>query len=84
MAAYWEIAAHLAYDMFSKYLIVNLVFSRFGFSSGYFLSNCAISLSLHTCTFMYDKRFFASDRAKMAFLPPLRWCHYSAVVFCLV
>ena len=28
VAAYWEIAAHLAYDMFSKYkyLIVNLVF----------------------------------------------------------
>ena len=28
MAAYWEIAAYLAYDMFSKYkyLIVNLVF----------------------------------------------------------
>ena len=34
MAAYWEIAAHWAYDMFSKYkyLIVNLVFptSAFG------------------------------------------------------
>ena len=32
MAAYWEIAAHSAYDMFSKYkyLIVNLFFpSRF-------------------------------------------------------
>ena len=28
MAAYWEIAAHSAYDVFSKYksLIVNLVF----------------------------------------------------------
>ena len=28
MAAYWEIAAHSAYDMFSKYkyLIVNLYF----------------------------------------------------------
>ena len=28
MAAYWEIAAHSAYDIFSvyKYLIVNLVF----------------------------------------------------------
>ena len=27
MAVYWEIAAHSAYDMFSKYLIVNLVFT---------------------------------------------------------
>ena len=26
MAAYWEIAAHSAYDTFSKYLILNLVF----------------------------------------------------------
>ena len=28
VAAYWEIAAHLAYDMFSKYkyLIINLFF----------------------------------------------------------
>ena len=33
MAAYWEIAAHPAYDMFSKYkyLIVNLFFSPTGF-----------------------------------------------------
>ena len=33
MAAYWAIAAHSAYDMFSqyKYLIVNLVFSCLGF-----------------------------------------------------
>ena len=33
MAAYWEVAAHSAYDMFSeyKYLIVNLVFSRLDF-----------------------------------------------------
>ena len=31
--AYWEIATHSAYDMFSKYnyLIVNLVFYRLGF-----------------------------------------------------
>ena len=38
MAAYWEIAAHSAYDMFSKYkyLIVNLVFSHLGFWSGNF------------------------------------------------
>ena len=38
MAAYWEIAAHSAYDMFSKYkyLIVSLGFSRFGFWSGNF------------------------------------------------
>ena len=35
VTAYWEIAAHLAYDMFSwyKYLIVNLVFSHLRFWS---------------------------------------------------
>ena len=35
MAAYWEIAAHSAYDMFSKfkYLFVNLFLSTFGFGS---------------------------------------------------
>ena len=36
MAAYWEIAAHSAYDMFYKYLIVNLVFSHLGFWGGNF------------------------------------------------
>ena len=38
MAAYWEIAAHLAYDMFSKYkyLIVNLVFPTSAFGGGNF------------------------------------------------
>ena len=38
MAAYWQIAAHSAYDMFSKYkyLIVNLVFSPPRFWSGNF------------------------------------------------
>ena len=45
MATYWEIAAHSAYDMFSKYvkyLIVNLVF----FSTSVFgmgISDCAFS-----------------------------------------
>ena len=36
MAAYWEIAAHSAYEMFLwyKYLIVSLVFSHLGFWSG--------------------------------------------------
>ena len=34
MAAYWEIAAHSAYDMFSKYLIVNLVFPDSVFEVG--------------------------------------------------
>ena len=39
MAAYWEIAAHSAYDMFSKYkyLIVDLVFPTSVFWSGNFL-----------------------------------------------
>ena len=38
VAAYWEIAAHSAYDMFSKYKyqVVNLVFSHLGFWSGNF------------------------------------------------
>ena len=36
MAAYWEIAAHSAYDMFStyKYIIVNLVFPTSVFGVG--------------------------------------------------
>ena len=39
MAAYWEIATHSAYDMFSKYkyLFVNLFFSHLGFWSGNFI-----------------------------------------------
>ena len=38
MATYWKIAAHSAYDMFSKYkyLIANLVFSHLGLWSGNF------------------------------------------------
>ena len=38
MTAYWEIAAHSAYDMFSKYkyLIVNLVFPTSVFGVGIF------------------------------------------------
>ena len=38
MAAYWEIAAHSANHMFSKYkyLIVIVVFSHLGFLSGNF------------------------------------------------
>ena len=44
MAAYWEIAAHSASDMFSKYkyLIVNLVFPP-RFLELKFLSDCAFS-----------------------------------------
>ena len=36
MAAYWDIAAHSAYDMFSqyKYLLVNLVFPTSVFGVG--------------------------------------------------
>ena len=42
MAAYWEIAAHSAYDMFSKYkyLIVNLFFPPL-FLEWEYLSDCA-------------------------------------------
>ena len=38
MAAYWEIVAHSAYDMFSKYkyLIVNIVFPTSVFRVGFF------------------------------------------------
>ena len=39
MAAYWEIAAHLTYDMFSKYkyLTVNFVFPPRFWSGDFFL-----------------------------------------------
>ena len=51
---YWEIAAHLAYDMFSwyKYLSVNLVFPTPRFLSGIFFliapfpDHCLLYLSL--------------------------------------
>ena len=55
MAAYWEIAALSAYDMFSKYLIINLVFPHLGFWSGglrlfliiaYLYLSCKIRLGL--------------------------------------
>ena len=36
MTAYWEIAAHSAYDMFSKDLIDNLVSSRLELWGGHF------------------------------------------------
>ena len=44
MAAYWEIAAHSAYDMFfkHKYLIVNLVFPP-RILEWEFLSDCDFS-----------------------------------------
>ena len=62
MAALWEIAAHSAYDIFSKYkyLIVNLVFSHLGFWSGNFFlivpfpDHCLLVsfyLNLHSLTF---------------------------------
>ena len=48
MAAYWEIAAHSAYEMCSKYkyLIVNLVFPHLGFLEWEFLSDCAFFYGL--------------------------------------
>ena len=54
MAAYWEIAAHSAYDMFSKYLIVNLFFFPPRFLECEFLSDCAFSRSLPTCTSFFN------------------------------
>ena len=44
MTFYWEIAAHLAYDMFSKYkyLIVNLVLPT-SVLEWEFLSDCTFS-----------------------------------------
>ena len=46
MVAYWEIAAHSAYDMFSqyKYRSVNLVLIPPRFFKWGFLSDCAIFL----------------------------------------
>ena len=45
MAAYWEIAAHSVYNMFSKYKyrIVNLVFSPPRFLEWEFLFDCTFS-----------------------------------------
>ena len=46
MTAYWEIAAHSAYDAFSKYkyLIANLAFSNLGISFSLRLSHCHTSV----------------------------------------
>ena len=54
MVAYLEIAAHSAYDMFSKYkyLIVSLVFFPRQFLEWEILSGCAFSRSLPTYTFL--------------------------------
>ena len=60
MAAYREIAAHSAYDMFSKYkyLIGSLVIPA-SFLEWEFLSDCAFSRSL-PCTFFFFFFFFES------------------------
>ena len=54
-------AAHTAYDMFSKYkyLVTNLVFSHLGFRGWEFLSDCAFLCSLPSCTFYVR---FPNDR----------------------
>ena len=75
MAAYWGIAAHSAYDIFSwyKYIIVNLVFPIPRFVEWEFLSDCASSWSLPTCTFlsvfrqMTDNNPLCSGAAKTPF-----------------
>ena len=48
MAAFWEIAAHSAYNMFSyyKYLIVNLVFFPLRLLEWEFLSDCTVNTVL--------------------------------------
>ena len=58
MAACWKIAAHSAYDVFSKYkyLIVNLVFPP-RFLEWEFLSDCSFSWSLPICTFLPQNTF---------------------------
>ena len=74
MAAYWEIATHSAYNMFSeyKYLIVNLVFPHLGFWSGNFflidpysdrcllLLFCIIPLSRLLCMIRELKNMYVS------------------------
>ena len=59
MAAYWEIAAHSAYDMPSKYkcLIVNLVFSRLGFWSGDFFLIAPFLIIAYLLLFIDDSSF---------------------------
>ena len=54
MSAYWDIDAHSAYDMFSKYLIVNFICPTSVFGVGFF-SDCAFSCSL-------PSRFFLNER----------------------
>ena len=59
MVVFWEIAAHSAYDMFSKYkyLIVNLVFPTSVFLEWGFLSDCACQLvPLHYKLLVYFVR----------------------------
>ena len=57
MATFWEIAASSAYDMFSwyKYLIVNAFFPP-RLLELEFLSDCTISESLPTFTFLPNSR----------------------------
>ena len=54
MAAYWEIAAHSAYDMFyiNKYLIVNLDFSHIGYWRGKFFLIALFPDFLPSCIFL--------------------------------
>ena len=47
-----ELAAHSAYDMFSKYLNANIIISPPRFLEWEFLSDCAISKLMPTFTFL--------------------------------
>ena len=66
MAAYWKIAVHSAYNMFSYYgcLIVNLVVFSLQFSEWEFLSDCAFSLSLPACTVL-QTAFYLHTKCEM-------------------
>ena len=59
MAAYWEISAHSADDMFSKYKY-KVPYCQFGFSPPRFLDWVFLS----TCTFLYpdsSKQFITRE-----------------------
>ena len=79
MAAYWKIAAHSAYDMFStyKYLLVNSVFSYLGFWSGDFFliapfPDCCLLVPfcnaiILPCRLTFDNRYVFVDQTAMFF-----------------
>ena len=76
MAAYWEIAAQSAYDMFSKYKY-QFSFSHLGFWSGNF---CLSAPFLHHCL-LPTCTFYNNISYKLLHLPeerkPRKWRNHN-------